>query len=376
MATKAYALRVKPEISPADAKKAEQQLNSRFGKVAKQYGEEMQKQNTKTADDFSVRMKGAFGKIKAGWALAAGALATVVGAVLSNPIDEADARLNEFLAKIDNINTRAQQWNVDPAKYYLATQVAATAGVKDGLLDTAFLRIADRLEMARSGEDVTLRQFLDADDIVDASFRLFQTWANMNPTERAASMGDILGTRQANMFAELVQTDWISRANEILSKAGGYSYEQIGGAVVKGGILEEQQAIGRAALDVRELMRISQETSTKTIQSQHLLEAIKQREALDDIKNYQALAGAEMTRIDTMAKTLDSINDGVLDLVNMIGTEFGINGEEEKAKQRAEIKAVVQQGAKSVVADLGQPKTTPRKTGVTNAINSLWGGGL
>ena len=376
MATKAYALRVKPEISPADAKKAEQQLNSRFGKVAKQYGEEMQKQNTKAADDFSVRMKGAFGKIKAGWALAAGALAGVVGAVLSNPIDEADARLNEFLAKIDNINTRAQQWNVDPAKYYLATQVAATAGVKDGLLDTAFLRIADRLEMARSGEDVTLRQFLDADDIVDASFRLFQTWANMNPTERAASMGDILGTRQANMFAELVQTDWISRANEILSKAGGYSYEQIGGAVVKGGILEEQQAIGRAALDVRELMRVSQETSSKTIQSQHLLEAIKQREALDDIKNYQALAGAEMTRIDTMAKTLDSINDGVLDLVNIIGTEFGINGEEEKAKQRAEIKAVVQQGAKSVMADLGQPKTTPRKTGVTNAINSLWGGGL
>lgn len=376
MATKAYALRVKPELSPADAKKAEQQLNSRFGKVAKQYGEEMQKQNTKTADDFSGRMKGAFGKIKAGWALAAGALAAVVGAVLSNPIDEADARLNEFLAKIDNINTRAQQWNVDPAKYYLATQVAATAGVKDGLLDTAFLRIADRLEMARSGEDVTLRQFLDADDIVDASFRLFQTWANMNPTERAASMGDILGTRQANMFAELVQTDWISRANEILSKAGGYSYKQIGGAVVKGGMLEEQQAIGRAALDIRELMRVSQETSAKTIQSQHLLEAIKQREALDDIKNYQALAGAEMTRIDTMAKTLDSINDGVLDLVNMIGTEFGVNGDEEKAKQRAEIKAAVQQGTKSVLADLGQPKTTPRKTGVTNAINSLWGGGL
>lgn len=351
MATKAYALRVKPEISPADAKKAEQQLNSRFGKVAKQYGEEMQKQNTKTADDFSVRMKGAFGKIKAGWALAAGALAAVVGAVLSNPIDEADARLNEFLAKIDNINTRAQQWNVDPAKYYLATQVAATAGVKDGLLDTAFLRIADRLEMARSGEDVTLRQFLDAEDIVDASFRLFQTWANMNPTERAASMGDILGTRQANMFAELVQTDWISRANEILSKAGGYSYEQIGGAVVKGGMLEEQQAIGRAALDVRELMRISQETSGKTIQSQHLLEAIKQREALDDIKNYEKFAAAEMGRIELLAKTVDTIADGVNTIAGYLATEFGVLGQQAQAEQRAERRANIEKVTAPVVGN-------------------------
>lgn len=351
MATKAYALRVKPEISAADAKKAENQLNTRFKKVADKYGDEMQRQNEKTANNFSTRMKGAFSKIKSGWLLAAGALATVVGAVLKNPIDEADARLNEFLAKIDNISTRAQQWNVDPAKYYLATQVAATAGVKDGLLDTAFLRIADRLEMARSGEDATLRQFLDADDIVDASFRLFQTWANMNPTERAASMGDILGTRQANMFAELVQTDWISRANEILSRAGGYSYEQIGGAVAKGGALEEQQAINRAALDVHELMRITSETSGRTIQSQHLLEAIRQREALDDIKNYEKFAASEIGRIELMANTVDEISDGVNKIVGYLATEFGLLGQEEQAKQRTERKEQQERIVAPVIGD-------------------------
>lgn len=353
MATKAYALRVKPEISPADAKKAEQQLNSRFGKVAKQYGEEMQKQNSKTADDFSHRMNGAFGKIKKGWALAAGALAAVVGAVLNNPIDEADARLNEFLAKIDNINTRAQQWNVDPAKYYLATQVAETAGAKNGLIDTAFLRIADRLEMARRGEDETLKEFLDAEDIVDASYRLFQTWANMNPTERAASMGDILGVRQANMFAELVQTDWAQRAKEIM---GGYSSEQIRQAIVKSGALEERQAIGRSQLNVQELMRISSETSERTIESQHLLEAIKQREALDDIKNYEKFAASEIGRIELLANTVDKISDGVNEIAGYLAAEFGLLGKEAQAEQRVERRTTVEKVTAPVVGNASRIK--------------------
>lgn len=371
MATKAYALRVKPEISPADAKKAEQQLNTRFDKVAKNYGDEMQKQNAKMADDFSVRMKGSFNKIKTGWKLAAGALAAVVGAVLNNPIDEADARLNEFLAKIDNISTRAQQWNVDPAKYYLATQVAATAGVRDGLLDTAFMRIADRLDMARTGEDATLKQFLDAEDIVDASFRLFQTWANMTPTARAASMGDILGTRQANMFAELVQTDWLARSQEILSRAGGYTYGQIGRAVERGGQLEEQQAIGRAALDIRELMRVTSETSAKTIQSQHLLEAIKQREALDDIKNYEKFAAAEVARIETMAKTVDEISDGVNTIVGYLATEFGLLGKEEQAKQRAERKAKSEAARQNRIQSVKNTIERQDKSGLIRSVGFI-----
>lgn len=333
---KAYALRVKPELSVSDAKKAEQQLNSRFKKVADKYGDEMQKQNSKTADDFSTRMKGAFGKLKSGWAIAAGALAGIVGSVLSNPIDEADARLNEFLSRMDNMQTRAQQWGVAPEKYLVASEIARTAGA-EGVFDQALLRIAERLEMARTGEDPTLKEFLGANDIVDAFYQLAQTWQNMDPQSRAASMADILGARQANQFAELIQTDWVQRMGEVL---GNIRYSQLGPAIRHAANLEEQQAIGQSQLRFQELMRITSETSDRTIRAQLKVDATKQREALDDIKNYESLALAKLAEIELAAKTMDAFQDKVLEYLGKIAKEFGITLTEEEAKNRATFEAI------------------------------------
>lgn len=334
MATKAYALRIKPELSPTDAKKAENQLNSRFKKVADKYGDEMQKQNTKVSDGFSHKMVGAFTALKSKWALVAGAAAAVAGAILSNPIDEANAKLDDYLRKIDNLQTRARQWDVAPEKYLIASEIAETAGAKDGLFEQALFRVAERLEKARTGEDPTLKQFLGANDIIDAFFQLSQTWAQMNPQARAASMADILGTRQANQFAELIDTDWLQRARQILN-AGGVRYSELGPAIRHGAELEEQQSIGRSGLRLQEYARLARETSSKTIESQMLLESIKQREALDDIKQYEKLAGAEITRIEALAKSVDVIKDGVLAIVDEIGASLGFKGEEEKAKYEA-----------------------------------------
>lgn len=347
---KAYALRVKPELSVSDAKKAEQQLNFRFKKVADKYGDEMQKQNSKTADDFSTRMKGAFGKLKSGWAIAAGALAGIVGAVLSNPIDEADARLNDFLKRIDNLQTRAQQWEVSPEKYLVASEIAQTAGAGE-VFDQALLRVAERLEQARTGDDPTLKQFLGAGDIVDAFFQLVQTWQQMNPQSRAASMADILGARQANQFAELVQTDWIARAQEIL-KSGGVNYDELGRAIKRGADLEELQSIMRSGLRLSEIMRLGGGAiSEKTIATQNRLEGLRQREALDDVVNYIDFARAEIGRIEFMANTVDEISDGVNKIVGYLATEFGIVGKEEQAKQRAERREAQEKIVAPVVGD-------------------------
>ena len=94
MATK-YVLKIDPKISADDARKTESQLNSRFAKVAKNYGDEMRKQNEKMTTNFSSHMKLALGKLKVGWVALAGAVASV----LTNPFDEVDAKLNELLSK-------------------------------------------------------------------------------------------------------------------------------------------------------------------------------------------------------------------------------------------------------------------------------------
>lgn len=318
MATK-YVLQIDPKVSSEDAKKTESQLNSRFAKVAKNYGDEMRKQNEKVTSGFGSSMKMMLGKLKVGWI----ALAGVVASVLTNPFDEVDAKLNDLLSKFDNISTRAKQFGVDPTKYWLYTQVGSIAGVKDASqLDNALLRIADRLEMARTGEDPTLKNYLDEKDVIDVFYKLAQTWNTMNPTARASSMADILGTRQANTFAELVQSNWGQLADLALQVNGKqYTPKQAKSRIEKLADLEEQQAIGRAQLQTRELMTGADLISRSSIQSQMSVELTKQRNILEKLKNYATYASTEIMQLQ-IANTTNDIKTGVQEIVNLMRKDF------------------------------------------------------
>lgn len=331
MATK-YVLQIDPKISAEDAKKTESQLNSRFAKVAKNYGDEMRKQNEKVTSGFSSRMKLALGKLKVGWLALAGAVASV----LTNPFDEVDAKLNDLLSKFDNISTRATQWGVDPTRYWLLNQVGRITGVPEGGIDNALLRIADRLDMARTGEDPTLKNYLDEKDIIDVFYKLAQTWNQMNPTERGASMADILGTRQANVFAELVQSDWNKLAQTAMA---GYDWGDLGKSIDKLAGLEEKQAIQRAQLETRELMSGSAMISRSTIESQLSVELAKQRNVLEKLQNYATYASTEVTALK-ISNTVNDIKTGVQEIVQKLGDITGINGEEGTARNIVRLKAM------------------------------------
>lgn len=319
MATK-YVLNIDPKISAEDAKKTESQLNSRFAKVAKNYGDEMRKQNEKVTNSFGSHMKLALGKLKVGWIALAGAVASV----LTNPFDEVDAKLNELLNKFDNISTRAKQWGVDPTRYWLLNQVGRITGVPEGGIENALLRIADRLEQARTGEDPTLKNYLQENDIIDVFYKLAQTWNQMNPTERGASMGDILGTRQANVFAELVQSDWNKLAQTAMA---GYDWGDLGKSIEKLADLEEQQKIQRAQLETRELMSGSAMISRSTIQSQLSVELAKQRNILDKLANYATFASTEATTLN-IKNSVDEIKKDINDIATRFADYVGINGQE------------------------------------------------
>lgn len=319
MATK-YVLQIDPKISADDAKKTENQLNSRFAKVAKNYGDEMRKQNEKVTSGFSSHMKLALGKLKVGWIALAGAVASV----LTNPFDEVDAKLNELLSKFDNISTRAKQWGVDPTRFWLLNQVGKIAGVPEGGIENALLRIADRLEMARTGEDPTLKNYLDEQDIIDVFYKLAQTWNQMNPTERGASMADILGTRQANVFAELVQSDWNKLAQTAMA---GYNWGDLGKSIDKLADLEEQQAIQRAQLETRELMSGSAMISRSTLQSQVSVELAKQRNILDKMAQYATYASTEVTTLN-IKNAVNDIKTDVQDIATRLADYLGVNGQE------------------------------------------------
>lgn len=352
MPARAVSLKVKPELDPAAAKRMDAQLNGRFEKVANKYGAEMEKQNKKVADNFEREFSQTTGRLKKGWAMAAAALAAVAGALIKNPIDEANATLDSYLARMDNLATRAGQWNIDPGKYAIASGVADVANVDPAMFDNMLFRIADRIEKARTGEDTYLKEFVGADDIIDATFQLFQTWRNMAPDERARSMSEVLGTRQANVFAELVDTDWIDEAQRIMQ---GRTANQISQYVQAGGDLERIQRRNRVQLQFDEMARLGPNVDTTTLAWQKEVEATRQREKLDDVVAYERVARSEISQINAQAQTLDEIADGVNSIVGALADRWGLNGEEGKtraAERHAAKWTALQQSATEGAPDL------------------------
>ena len=249
------------------------------------------------------------------------------------------------MSKFDNISTRAKQFGVDPTKYWLYTQVGSIAGVKDaGQLDNALLRIAERLDMARTGEDPTLKNYLDEKDVIDVFYKLAQTWNQMNPTERASSMADILGTRQANTFAELVQSDWGQLADLALRVNGKqYTPKQAKSRIEKLADLEEQQAIGRAQLQTRELMTGADLISRSTLQSQLSVELAKQRNILDKLQNYATYASTEATTLK-ISNAVNDIRTTVQDILLSIKDEI-TSTPEENARRTIKTKETIKKMA-------------------------------
>lgn len=367
MAVASYFLKIVPQLSQNDAAKTEQQMNTRYARVAKNYGIEMNQANKGAADSFAVEMKKGFSKVKAGWLAVAGAIAAITSQIMKNPFDETDAKLNDILNKFDNISTRARQWGVDAGRYWLLNQVGIAADVPEGGIDQMLLRIADRLQAARTGEDPTLQNYLGETDVIDVAYKLFRTWRQMEPVERAASMADILGARAANNYAELVETDWNEIANNLRA---GRSVGQFTGKIERLADLQGQQALNRARQENIELFRAGAEINPATIGLQNTVELAKQRELLDDVRDYARIATSELSQINLMAKTVDEIGDKINEIAGNVANLAGVNGEEAKTKARQQIKNAVKESASAGVTDLISPKQSnkPAISGIAGIL--------
>jgi hypothetical protein len=318
--------------------------------VAKNYGEEMKRQNSKVTDHFDTSMKGVFSKLKVGWV----ALAGIVASVLTSPFNEVDDKINELLNQTDNTVTRANQWGVDPARYMAFQKVAGVYGVDEGMADNLLNRIADRLDQARTGEDPTLKKYLGAGDIIDVAHSLFRTWNEMSPLERAGSMNDIVGIRQAGAFAELVQADWNSTANKI---QGGRNINTIGSRLTKLSDLEQIQKENRAKQSYDFLMSASGMISDSTIANQDKVERQKQQNMLNNIARYNSLASTEVT-LQQAKGLLEDIKGGVYDVVDGVRRLSGMDGKVAQKQEIQKIKIESKQGVKKASETL---KGTPRQ---------------
>lgn len=190
-----YLIKIKPTITAEDGRKMENDLNGRFKRVAKKFGG-------------ALRTVG--GALK-------GLLTGAAVAMIANPIEKLNEKLNSTLSYADQITTRAEAIGTSAGRLAQVETVAKSAGVSN--IDQILTRFQTGLAKARIGEDKTLTQFTKYDDTLTAFLNVIKSIQGIkNVDERTFAVQKIFGEENAAKMSELIAIDFSERWGQIFGE--------------------------------------------------------------------------------------------------------------------------------------------------------------
>ena len=187
-----YLIKIKPTITAEDGRKMENDLNGRFKRVAKKFGG-------------ALRTVG--GALK-------GLLTGAAVAMIANPIEKLNEKLNSTLSYADQITTRAEAIGTSAGRLAQVETVAKSAGISN--IDKILTKFQTGLARARLGEDKTLKQFTKYDDTLTAFLNAIKSIQGIkNVNERTFAVQKIFGEENAAKMSELIAIDFSERWGQI-----------------------------------------------------------------------------------------------------------------------------------------------------------------
>ena len=187
-----YLIKIKPTITAEDGRKMENDLNGRFKRVAKKFGE-------------ALRTVG--GALK-------GLLTGAAVAMIANPIEKLNEKLNSTLSYADQITTRAEAIGTSAGRLAQVETVAKSAGISN--IDKILTKFQTGLARARLGEDKTLTQFTKYDDTLTAFLNVLKSLQGIKSAdERTFAVQKIFGEENAAKMSELIAIDFSERWGQI-----------------------------------------------------------------------------------------------------------------------------------------------------------------
>ena len=187
-----YLIKIKPTITAEDGRKMENDLNGRFKRVAKKFGG-------------ALRTVG--GALK-------GLLTGAAVAMIANPIEKLNEKLNSTLSYADQITTRAEAIGTSAGRLAQVETVAKSAGISN--IDNILTKFQTGLARARLGEDKTLTQFTKYDDTLTAFLYVLKSLQGIKSgDERTFAVQKIFGEENAAKMSELIAIDFSERWGQI-----------------------------------------------------------------------------------------------------------------------------------------------------------------
>ncbi len=340
-----YLIKIKPTITAEDGRKMENDLNGRFKRVAKKFGG-------------ALRTVG--GALK-------GLLTGAAVAMIANPIEKLNEKLNSTLSYADQITTRAEAIGTSAGRLAQVETVAKSAGISN--IDQILTRFQTALAKARLGEDQTLTQFTKYDDTLTAFLNVIKSLQGIKDVdERAFAIQRIFGRESAYKMSELIAIDFAERWGQIfgnmdvgkIRKAASPFVVNVGGkaqaqASEKGreigfeglaeefdlifdrlGGLEDQQAVKSQRRMFEDFISKSETITGKLIEAQDATERRRLETENVQMKSFEKfakmaeetektktiLAEIQQALIPTIVRGVEAI-DGLYNFVKTKGRVFG-----------------------------------------------------
>lgn len=340
-----YLIKIKPTITAEDGRKMENDLNGRFKRVAKKFGG-------------ALRTVG--GALK-------GLLTGAAVAMIANPIEKLNEKLNSTLSYADQITTRAEAIGTSAGRLAQVETVAKSAGISN--IDKILTKFQTGLARARLGEDKTLTQFTKYDDTLTAFLNVLKSLQGIKSAdERTFAVQKIFGEENAAKMSELIAIDFSERWGQIfgnmdigkIRKAASPFVVNVGGkaqaqASEKGreigfeglaeefdliferlGGLEDQQAVKSQRRMFEDFITKSETITVKLIEAQDATERRRLETENVQMKSFEKFAKmaeeAEKTKtilaeiqqalVPTIVRGVEAI-DGLYQFVKTKGRVFG-----------------------------------------------------
>ena len=340
-----YLIKIKPTITAEDGRKMENDLNGRFKRVAKKFG----------------------GALRTVGRALKGLLTGAAVAMIANPIEKLNEKLNSTLSYADQITTRAEAIGTSAGRLAQVETVAKSAGISN--IDKILTRFQTGLARARLGEDKTLTQFTKYDDTLTAFLNVLKSLQGIKSAdERTFAVQKIFGEENAAKMSELIAIDFSERWGQIfgnmdvgkIRKAASPFVGNVGGkaqaqASEKGreigfeglaeefdliferlGWLEDQQAVKSQRRMFEDFITKSETITGKLIEAQDATERRRLETENVQMKSYEKFAKmaeeAEKTKtilaeiqqalVPTIVRGVEAI-DGLYQLVKTKGRVFG-----------------------------------------------------
>lgn len=285
-------LKIKPQLDNSDLAKMERNLNARFRRVAKRFGQ------------------GIVSVFKAG-----GGIGLVLGFInkFLNPLKETQEAIERLLTSSDDISTNAKQFETTTGKLFKLIQLAKASGLDQESLFNMLSRFQTGIGKVRQdGNDPlapALGQFTNDSDLVDSFYSFLNSLKSLDFKDQAVVKSAVFGERQSLKINDFLQQDFLQRLKETgldkytaaqLSKAG----DKLAGLSDLKGALDAQR-------ETADFIKKSQIINEQMIRENAKAEQIQLDRENQRIRSYQDL--------QAISQTTDRIMNLVEQGIQMLG---------------------------------------------------------